>query len=166
VTLDDFRKLSPAEKREQLLACCQCEAWVDRLLSHEPFDSVDGLLDAAEQAWSVAGEDEILEAFSGHPQIGDMDALRNKYANTATREQGQIAETDESVLVALQAGNAQYLDKFGFIFIVCATGKSADEMLALLNARIGNSREQEIGNGAREQMAITRLRIANMLEDK
>ncbi len=92
-----------------------------------------------------------------------MAALRNKYAHSANREQGQILQADEDVLKQLNAGNQKYLERFGFIFIVCATGKSAAEMLELLNARIDNSREVELANGAREQAAIMLLRIDQLV---
>ena len=101
----------------------------------------------------------MQEAFQGHPQIGDLAALLNKYASTASTEQGQVVEADEAVLIALGERNREYLDKFGFIFIVCATGKSAAEMLGLLEARIGNDRETELANGAIEQGKIMRLRL-------
>ena len=150
---------------EQLVTCCSCESWANGVAAQAPFESVDGLIKVAEEVWFDAGEDEILEAFNGHPQIGDLDSLRNKYAATATTEQGQVAKADESVLIALRDGNERYLEKFGFIFIVCATGKTAPAMLALLDSRIVNSREQELENGAGQQMAITRLRIKKLLGD-
>ncbi|MDA8879727.1 hypothetical protein N9I26_01275 [Pseudomonadales bacterium] len=104
-----------------------------------------------------------LRLSGGHPQIGDMDALRNKYAVSANREQGQITDADEVTLTELAELNQQYLADHGFIFIVCATGKSALEMLGLLKSRIDNTREQEIENAAREQGEITLLRIEKLL---
>jgi 2-oxo-4-hydroxy-4-carboxy-5-ureidoimidazoline decarboxylase len=92
-----------------------------------------------------------------------MDALRNKYAVSANREQGQITDADEVTLTELAELNQQYLADHGFIFIVCATGKSALEMLGLLKSRIDNTREQEIENAAREQGEITLLRIEKLL---
>ncbi|MFT4799054.1 MAG: 2-oxo-4-hydroxy-4-carboxy-5-ureidoimidazoline decarboxylase, partial [Candidatus Azotimanducaceae bacterium] len=109
--------------------------------------------------WQRATEEEILEAFTAHPQIGDLDALRNKYAFTANAEQGQISGTDEETLVVLRDDNRAYLERFGFIFIVCATGKSAAAMLELLQARLPNDRATELTNGAHEQWLITELRL-------
>jgi 2-oxo-4-hydroxy-4-carboxy-5-ureidoimidazoline decarboxylase len=94
-----------------------------------------------------------------------MNALRNKYTSTASAEQGQVTNADETVLLALREQNQVYLEKFGFIFIICATGKSASQMLALLKARINNSPDEELANGAREQGEIMNLRLSKLLED-
>lgn len=115
--------------------------------------------------WRRATEEEILEAFSGHPQIGDMNALRDKYASTASAEQGQVIDAAEVVLLALRQQNQVYLEKFGFIFIICATGKSASEMLALLEERVNNRPDEELANGAIEQGKIMNLRLSILLED-
>ena len=160
-----FNQLSLDERRTHLVACCHCEAWADRVLEQSPFENTDQLCQVADDAWRSASEAEILEAFEGHPQIGDLSALRNKYAATASAEQGQVTEADESVLVALRDQNQAYLDKFGFIFIVCASGKSAEEMLQLLSERIVNDRQTELRNGATEQGKITQLRLQKLIAD-
>lgn len=165
MTLEEFNDLGRQWQYEALLNCCMCESWAARVPDGAPFESVDALVEFARQQWVRVDEAGILEAFSGHPQIGDLEALRNKYANTASAEQGQVAAADESVLIRLRDQNQAYLDRFGFIFIVCATGKSAEEMLGLLDARIGNSRAEELANGAAEQMAITEIRLRKMVED-
>ena len=110
-------------------------------------------------------EYEILEAFAGHPQIGDMEALRNRYTATADAEQGQVFAASEATLAALKAANEAYLSRYGFIFIVCASGRSADEMLAMVRDRLENSRTEELVNGAREQAAITQLRLEKIIEE-
>ena len=94
------------------------------------------------------------------------DALKNKYAANANREQGQIAEAEDSVLLALRDENLRYAERNGFIFIVCATGKSADEMLGLLRDRLCNDRQTELGIAAREQQAITRLRLQKLIAEE
>ena len=99
-----------------------------------PYVSEVAIYAAASDCWRLASEPEKLEAFGGHPQIGDMDALRNKYAVSANREQGQITNADDVTLTELAELNQQYLADHGFIFIVCATGKSALEMLGLLKS--------------------------------
>lgn len=164
MTLEEFNDLGRQWQYEALLSCCTCEAWAARVPDGAPFDSVDALVECAREKWSKVTEPDILEAFSGHPQIGDLEALRNKYADTASAEQGQVADADEQVLIRLRDQNQAYLDKFGFIFIVCATGKSAEQMLTLLDARIVNTRAEELINGAREQMAITEIRLRNLVE--
>lgn len=165
MTLEEFNDLGRQWQYEALLSCCHCESWAARVPDAAPFESLESLIECARRAWSKATEEDMLEAFSGHPQIGDLDALRNRYAETANAEQGQVAAADEAILVRLRDQNQAYLDRFGFIFIVCATGKSAEEMLELLEARIGNNRDEELANGAREQMAITEIRLRNMVED-
>ena len=165
MNIDSVNSLSMDDLGLRLQESCHCTAWAKRVAMSAPFSTVDNLVEICTAQWLKATEDEILEAFSGHPQIGDMNALRNKYASTASAEQGQVTSADESVLLALSNQNQAYLKKFGFIFIVCATGKSASEMLALLEARINNSRDEELVNGAREQGEIMKLRLGKLLED-
>ena len=162
--LEAFNRLEPGSMRQTLLDCCHCQRWSVVVAQQAPFATVEELLSVSHSAWQQADEAEILEAFSGHPRIGDLSALRDKYAATATAEQGQVAAADERVLQTLKDLNDEYFERFGFIFIVCATGKSAQEMLSLLQARIGNSRDQELSNGAREQAAIMQLRINKLFE--
>mgnify|MGYP002636556916 CR=1 FL=1 len=156
---EQFNALGAIEVHETLLACCQCSAWAIRVAQAMPFDSIKELKKCCALQWRVATEAEILEAFSGHPQIGDLNALRNKYQTTASAEQGQVTDADEAVLLHLSNLNQIYKDRFGFIFIVCATGKSAAEMLSLLEDRIDNPRAVELVIGAREQGAIMALRL-------
>lgn len=162
--ISTFNGLPIDQQKAQLVACCRCDGWAETVLEGAPFDSGEQLMTSADTVWQTADEDWILEAFSGHPQIGDLSALRSKYAATASAEQGQVTEASETTLVSLRDQNQEYLDRFGFIFIVCATGKSAEEMLTLLNARINNSRETELQNGAAEQGKITRLRLTKLFD--
>lgn len=166
MNLADFNQLDPAEAAAELVACLGCNAWAEDVLAGGTYTSFDAIVQAGADRWQTASEAEILEAFSAHPQIGDLEALRNKYANTASAEQGQITEADESVLIELQTNNQTYLDKFGFIFIVCATGKSAAEMLELLNHRLPNDRPTELRNGANEQWQITLLRLNKLFAEE
>ena len=163
MTLADLNRCGAVDLKERFAACCHCERWAIDMCNARPFISVEELLDIAYKLWETATENELMEALSGHPQIGDIQALRNKYAVTASREQGQIVEADESVLEELQLKNQQYLDTHGFIFIVCATGKSASEMLEILLERLPNNRDTELGNAAREQGAISRLRLQKLV---
>lgn len=165
MTLEDFNRLEFADSTALLLDCCHCQSWAERVAERAPFEDLASLMTAADEIWLEATEAEILEAFSGHPQIGDVDALRSKYAETANAEQGQVFGATEETLLALKAANDAYLAKNNFIFIVCASGKSAEEMLALVQARLNNSRDQELVNGAREQGAITELRLRKTIEE-
>jgi 2-oxo-4-hydroxy-4-carboxy-5-ureidoimidazoline decarboxylase len=165
MTLEELNTLESSEAAALFTGCCHCERWVIEMETSRPFKSEVNLLETAELLWANSTMSEKLEAFTGHPRIGDMDALRNKYAASANREQGQIAGADDKILALLRDQNQRYLDLYGFIFIVCATGKSAVEMLGLLEQRLGNDRETELDNAAREQAAITRLRLQKLVED-
>ena len=165
MTLDEFNRLDGEGRRTQLMQSCHCESWAARVAAQTPFIDRQALLDAAELAWQTVGEYEILEAFAGHPQIGDMEALRNRYTATADAEQGQVFAASEATLAALKAANEAYLSRYGFIFIVCASGRSADEMLTMVRDRLENSRAEELVNGAREQAAITQLRLKKIIEE-
>jgi 2-oxo-4-hydroxy-4-carboxy-5-ureidoimidazoline decarboxylase len=149
-----------------LRRCCGSERWVQALLAARPYASSPELYALAEQVWRSLSTDDYLEAFSQHPQIGEnLSALRQRFATTASlsaREQAGVAEADEAVLLALREGNRAYRERFGFIFIVCASGKSAQEMLALLEARIENDRGTELALAAAEQAKITRLRLEGL----
>jgi 2-oxo-4-hydroxy-4-carboxy-5-ureidoimidazoline decarboxylase len=164
MTLEEFNQLAELSAVEQLYGCCHCKTWAEKMAALRPFESLDQLLRAANDLWRRADEDEILEAFSGHARIGDIELLRSRYAGRATREQGQVMNASEDVLQELHALNVEYEQRYGFIFIVCATGKSAEEMLLMLKARINNGRAIELINGAREQGAITRLRLQQLLQ--
>ena len=165
MNINAINNLKADDLRVHLQRCCNCPAWAGRVVLSAPFSTAGDLMDCCAKEWLRATEEEILEAFSGHPQIGDMNALRNKYASTASAEQGQVTNADETVLMTLREQNRLYLEKFGFIFIICATGKSASQMLALLQARISNSPDEELANGAREQGKIMNLRLSKLLED-
>jgi 2-oxo-4-hydroxy-4-carboxy-5-ureidoimidazoline decarboxylase len=165
MTLEDLNNLESGEATVFFTGCCHCERWAREMDESRPFSTEANLLKTAELLWAKSTENEKLEAFAGHPRIGDMDALRNRYSLSANREQGQIVEADDKVLELLRALNRRYLELYGFIFIVCATGKSAGEMLGLLEGRLGNEREAELKNAAREQAAITSLRLLKLIED-
>jgi len=165
MNINAINNLKADDLRVHLQNCCDCYAWAERVVLSAPFSTTGDLIDCCATEWLRATEEEILEAFSGHPQIGDMNALRNKYASTASAEQGQVTNADETVLMALREQNQLYLEKFGFIFIICATGKSASQMLALLEARINNSPDEELANAAKEQGEIMNLRLSKLLED-
>ena len=121
---------------------------------------------SADRIWQESSEADLLQAFQGHPEIGDVSTLREKYRNTeklAGHEQSGVNTASENTLHLLAQGNHDYKEKFGFIFIVCATGKSAEEMLGLLQKRLPNNREQELANAAEEQRKITHIRIEKLI---
>jgi allantoinase len=151
--------------RNDLLKCCASTRWVEVMLAARPFVDDAGLLQAAGKYWWGLDQSDWLEAFAGHPKIGDVDSLRAKFANTrqwAGSEQAGVAEASEATLQRLSKLNDEYQTKFGYIFIVCATGKSADEMLALLESRLPNDAETELKTAAGEQLKITELRLKKL----
>jgi 2-oxo-4-hydroxy-4-carboxy-5-ureidoimidazoline decarboxylase len=137
------------------------------MLESRPFSGSKALFDDANRHWQNLTEADYLQAFDGHPKIGNVDSLRAKYANTkelAAGEQTQVNTASDHVLQQLAQGNTDYESKFGFIFIVCATGKSAQEMLELLLKRIKNDRDAELLNAVEEQRKIFQLRLQKLIE--
>jgi 2-oxo-4-hydroxy-4-carboxy-5-ureidoimidazoline decarboxylase len=136
------------------------------MVTAHPFASDAALYECAERVWAGLAREDYLEAFSHHPRIGeDSAALRTRFAPTAAWSRGEqagIAAADAATLAALAANNRRYSERFGYIFIVCASGKSAAEMASLLAARLDNTPEQELAIAAREQARITRLRLEKL----
>ena len=146
-----------------LRRACGSSEWVDRMMLRRPFGSDAALKQAAREEWFALGEEHWLEAFWHHPQIGDRASLEERFPMThdlSEQEQAGVATARAEVLDALARDNAVYHDRFGFIFIVCATGKSAEEMLKLLRDRLHNDRATELRNAAEEQAKITALRLS------
>ena len=163
--MEPWRRLDLAaadEARALLARCCGSSGWVARMLARRPFGSDVALFDAARVEWFALDRADWLEAFAHHPMIGDRETLRNKFAATralSTGEQAGVEDAPDAILDALTIGNRAYLERFGYIFIVCATGKSAQEMLALLEARLPNPPEVEIRIAAEEQAKISEIRL-------
>lgn len=155
-----------SEARAVLECCCGSRRWVEALLARRPFADTPQLLAASDAVTAELGRDDLLEAFSHHPPIGmDLEALRRKFAGTAelsAGEQAGAASADRATLEALRDKNAAYLERFGYIFIVCASGKSAAEMLALLERRLSNPPDLELGVAAAEQGKISKLRLEKL----
>ena len=166
--LEDLNQLPAAKASHTFMQCCTASAWVKKMVAARPFSSALAIKKAADDAWQGLTEHDYFEAFEGHPKIGDVNSLRAKYANTkelAGNEQGLVKEANDEVLEVLSQGNADYEAKFGFIFIVCATGKSAKQMSDLLQARLPNNKAQELINAAEEQRKIFQLRIDKALAE-
>ncbi len=154
---------SPDEARKILLRACGSIRWVDRMMQRRPFGNDARLLFAARNEWFGLTEADWLEAFSHHPRIGDRASLAARFPashDLSAQEQARVGGANAEVLDALAEANAQYFDRFGFIFIVCATGKTAEEMLALLRSRLPNERSAELRIAAEEQARITALRLS------
>ena len=166
--MESWRRLDRAsadEAHELLATCCGSSRWADRMLVRRPFGSRVGLLTAAREEWEALDPRDWQEAFGAHPRIGDRAALAARFPAThelSTREQAGVGGASDDLLEALAAGNRRYEEKFGYIFIVCASGKSADEMLAILTARLNNDRATELRAAAAEQLKITELRLQRL----
>lgn len=164
--LERLNALPEQEAAAALTRCCGASAWVRQMLAHRPYASVEALHTLAQRLWAAQGREDVLEAFTHHPRIGDLASLRQRFASTAAwsgQEQAGVAGAAERVLERLAAGNTAYEERFGYIFIVCATGRSAAEMLALLEARLHNPPEQELGIAAAEQAKILAIRLEKLL---
>jgi len=151
------------QARALLQACCGSTRWVHRMIARRPFDSRDAALRVARAEWFALSREDWLEAFTHHPQIGEIEELRRRFPAThqmSAREQSGVNDASLETLTALAEANRAYLEKFGYIFIVCASGKTAAEMLALLRARLSNDPDTEIRTAAEEQAKITALRLA------
>jgi 2-oxo-4-hydroxy-4-carboxy-5-ureidoimidazoline decarboxylase len=154
--------------QKRLFGCCGSTKWLQEILMIFPVQSLEELHLKAEKIWLSLDEASWLEAFSHHPKIGDLSQLKEKFAATASwssQEQSSVSSAGDEVLRELQAGNIAYEEKFGFIFIVCATGKTATQMLTLLKERIGNERAKELQIAAGEQAKILHLRLDKFLND-
>jgi 2-oxo-4-hydroxy-4-carboxy-5-ureidoimidazoline decarboxylase len=164
---------SDADARALLTRACGASRWVDRMMARRPFGGDARLLRAARIEWFGLTEADWLEAFSHHPQIGDRalaapklpsegGSLAARFPTThdlLAKEQAGVGRAGDEVLSALADANQAYLDRFGFIFIVCATGKTAEEMLQLLRDRLPHDRATELRIAAEEQAKITALRL-------
>ncbi len=161
--------LEEDDARAALTRCCGSTAWVTGMLQARPFVDEAELLQAADRVWLAASPADVREALTHHPEIGaDVEALRAKFQSTAGWSEGEqagVEAADETTLLQLRDGNVEYKAKFGHIFVVCATGKSAAQMLELLRARLPNEPERELLNAAQEQGKITKLRLAKLATD-
>jgi 2-oxo-4-hydroxy-4-carboxy-5-ureidoimidazoline decarboxylase len=165
MNLDAINAWDEALARVALRKCCGSLRWAESMAARRPFRSAADLFAAAEEAADGLTRADWLEAFAAHPRIGDRESLRTRFAGTASwsaAEQAGVTGAPEAVLEDLARGNAAYEAKFGHIFIVCATGKGAPEMLALLRRRLANDPDEELRIAAAQQRKITRLRLEKL----
>lgn len=157
-------QLPECELIEGLRACCGSTRWVDAMSANRPYGTRAAMMAAASRAAANLKREDWLEAFAHHPRIGDVEALRVRFANATSQswsrgEQAGVGEADELLLHRLAEGNRRYEERFGYLFIVCATGKAVAQMVDLLEARLEHHPEIELEIAAREQQAITTLRL-------
>jgi 2-oxo-4-hydroxy-4-carboxy-5-ureidoimidazoline decarboxylase len=150
----------PAEEaRRALERCCGAGRWVDGMLAARPFTSAAALHQAADAVWAALGPPDFLEAFAHHPAIG---ARAESLSAWSSEEQARAAEGAAAVAAELGGLNQAYAARFGYTFIICATGRSAPEILAQLRARLGNDADTELSVAAAEQASITHLRLEKL----
>jgi len=158
--MEPWRRLdlaSPHEARSLLAGCCGSVRWADAMLARRPFGSMTALLEAAASIWRGLSEADWLEAFRHHPKIGDRSAQ-----GIAKQEQAGATSAPAAIVHQLAEANREYDARFGYIFIICATGKSAESMLGALRSRLRNDPQTEIRIAAEEQLKITQLRLKGL----
>ena len=150
---------------DAMLACCGAQRWAKAMVAARPLKSVAALSEAADSAWATMDEPDWLEAFACHPRIGQRKAepAGAQSAAWSRQEQASVATAQERILDELAEGNREYERRFGFTYIVCATGKSAQEMLEILQRRLGSDRETELRVAAEQQRQILQIRLGKWL---
>ena len=164
-----FDALPDGEAAMLLETCCGSTAWVTGMVVRRPFGTLGVMVQAADALWWTLGPDDWREAFDHHPRIGERAAAVEQSAQArewSSDEQSAAAVAAEDVRQALVEGNREYERRFGHIYLVCATGKSAEEMLSILWSRLRNDPDTELRVAAGEQAKITRLRLQKMFGDQ
>jgi 2-oxo-4-hydroxy-4-carboxy-5-ureidoimidazoline decarboxylase len=164
--LETLNNISLAEAESLFRDCCGSSVWAREMAKARPFPTVSALLDQAEKIWWNIEAQDWLEAFSVHPEIGDRKAAPKQARRSAGWSEGEQAGMNEATAAVreeLAEANRLYQEKFGYIFIVCATGKSAEEMLEICRGRLMNEADEELPVAAEEQRKITEIRLRKLL---
>ncbi len=168
MTIDELDALTATDAESVLRACCGSSRWVSEMASRRPFGTLDALLGAADETWSRTGPADWLEAFSHHPRIGQSAGAATQSARAAAWSAGEQAAANHGhseVQQRLSEMNRRYEDRFGHIYIICATGRTAAEMLRIAEERLGNDPDTELRIAAEEQRKITELRLRKLIGD-
>ena len=160
--LEDLNALDADAAARELLRCCGSSRWAQRMAESRPFASIEAMAAAADAIWEALNPSDWLEAFAAHPKIGAGGAG----GSWPEQEQAGVADAVDAILLRLADANRDYQARFGYIFIVCATGQSAAGMLDVLERRMGNDRETEMRIAADEQRRITHLRLMKLIDRK
>ena len=168
ITVGEVDEISESTAAELLTDCCGSSRWVSEMVAARPFGSRDAVYSAADRIWNALSASDWVEAFEHHPRIGERTSALGqgeRGAEWSSREQVGIETAGDDVRRALAAVNQEYEQRFGYTYIVCATGKTPEEMLDLARKRLRNAAAAEIRVAAEEQRKITRLRLQNLLEE-
>jgi 2-oxo-4-hydroxy-4-carboxy-5-ureidoimidazoline decarboxylase len=151
---------------DAMIACCGAHRWAAAMIAHRPIADEPELHDQADRTWETMKEADWMEAFARHPRIGEYKASHasSQSSTWSQQEQSSVRIGAETTLAQLAEGNARYEDKFGFTYIVCATGKSPEEMLSILNCRLSSDRASELREAAEQQRQIMHIRLRKWLE--
>lgn len=164
MTIADFNSLPAAEAQSTLMDCCGSARWAAGVASQRPYTDIEALRKTADSIWWKLDRADWLEAFSHHPQIGDKpEGGSDSSRQWAEGEQAGARSATDDVKQRLARANRAYFEKFGYIYIICATGKSAEAMLAILNQRLQNDWDGELSIAAEQQRLITRIRLDKLL---
>ena len=161
-----LNSLSADEAAKELLQCCGSQRWAAGMINSRPFPNIESLLTTADNIWWSLDPGDWLEAFRSHPKIGEKKAAGKVSAQSqqwSGQEQSGVANASHTTIDSLATLNREYEQKFGFIFIICATGKTSDEMLAALRERLPHDPAAELPIAAAEQSRITSLRLKKLL---
>jgi OHCU decarboxylase len=162
-----------AAARETMLMCCGAPRWAAEMAARRPIASVEELSATADRVWATMGEADWLAAFACHPKIGERETPASRQspqgagqaAAWSNQEQAGTSGANESVMTRMAERNRQYAERFGFTYIVCATGKSAEEMLAIMEMRLNSTREAELREAAEQQRQILQIRLGKWLAE-
>lgn len=163
--LQTLNESSPAEAhawfRDEIVESVHCEAWITSLMSHRPFGSMEVLLNQAERCWRNLSSDNRVQMMNGHPEIGQVEATAHG-AMEAAEQQGMV-DAEPAVATQIDADKKTYRRKFGFIYMIYATGKSAEELAQALQTRLLHTREQELETATTEFWRIHEKRLRDKL---
>jgi OHCU decarboxylase len=163
--LEKWNNDDEAAATEAMLACCGATRWASQMVALRPIAGIVELGEEADRVWATMAETDWLEAFASHPRIGERKIPASSENSTAwsVQEQAEINNAANSTMRALAEANAQYEQQFGFIYVVCASGKTAEEMLAILKRRLANDRVAELKEAVEQQRQITQIRLGKWL---
>ena len=164
--LETFNRASSEDAATALLSCCASRRWAHALVAARPFATEEALFIAADQIWATMQEADWMEAFRAHPRIGERKPAEATAQSKgwSNQEQAQVHAAQAAILSELAEGNRAYERQFGFTYIVCATGKSAEEMLTILKRRLASDRATELREAAEQQRQITQIRLRKWLQ--
>ncbi len=169
MTFEDFNNAGSQTAIEELMKCCGSRGWAVKMSNSRPFRSLDIMVYEGESIWYNCSEEDWKASFEDHPKIGDLKSLKKKYGTAgewAANEQAGAKQATTYTLTELAEANIKYEDKYGYKFIVCATGKSASEMLEILESRLNNTPEKELMVAMEEQNKITKIRLEKLFDEE